>query len=1130
MTALWVVMSLKKLSAGSGYEYLTRQVAAADSTELGATPLGDYYTAKGESPGRWIGAGLTGIAGVEVGDIVTAEQMKNLFGEGCHPVTGTPLGRAYRPDAVAGFDLTFSPVKSVSTLWAVAPSEVAAAIEQAHAAAVGDAVAFLERRAIFTREGTDGVRQVEVRGLIGAAFTHRDSRSGDPDLHTHVAVANKVQTRYGRWLSVYGTVLHQHVVAASETYNTALEHHLRDRLGIEFVETPAGPGKRPVREIAGVDAGLRARWSSRRNDIDARVRELSTEFTSAHGREPTPKERVALAQRANLETRDPKHEPRSVAEQRATWRAEAIEELGSTGLEDMVDAALHPVPQPRQTPTTAWLAEAAERTVTELESRRATWQIWHLYAEAERQVRGLDPPADLIPELVDQLVDTATATLVNLTPNRDPIIEPAALRRSDGTSVYRHTGADHFTSQRMLDAEQRIVATAGSSASSTPEPIDVELSLTKLELEGTRLNSGQQALVQRMAADPRQVVLALAPAGSGKTTALNALGAVLTDLGYQPIGLAPSAAAAAVLRDSTGIATETLAKLDHTLARLAPRNDPSIGQHTVLIIDEAGMADTPTLDRVIAAVTARGAKVCLIGDDQQLAAVGAGGVLRDIATTHDAIRLEEVVRFDDPIEAVASLDLRAGDRSSLGFYLDHERVRAGDVDTCLAAVLTAWLTEHQAGRECLMLAPTRDLVRELNRAAQIARGDASRTDAGIGLADGNHARAGDIIITRRNDRRLGISGTDWVKNGDRWAVTAVNADGSLRAQHLHTGLRTTLPSDYVAADVELGYATTVHTAQGSTADVVHGIVTGKEDRQMLYTMLTRGRAENHVHVVLTGPDEEEFLPGVNEQLTAAETLDCIIDRDGAAVSATTERADAARIATQLHEAADRYADAVATAASRVLGAGAANALDAAGPGPLPWLPGIPADLTRDAAWAEYLQARADRVENLARQVSEHATLPRSLARFESLLTPELQREIVVWRAAAGVRDDEHSLLGDRARQHAGAAYARRLQRRLDDLYPASVQRWEQRITYVLAREQGRDDNVLDLARQLDQLERDGINARSILQRAAHPRRPLPAEHTVEALTYRVQRLAQNERAIASQDRRPTAGRDSGLRL
>ncbi len=174
------------------------------------------------------------------------------------------------------------------------------------------------------------------------------------------------------------------------------------------------------------------------------------------------------------------------------------------------------------------------------------------------------------------------------------------------------------------------------------------------------------------------------------------------------------------------------------------------------------------------------------------------------------------------------------------------------------------------------------------------------------------------MISRRNGRRLGVSGTDWVKNGDRWQVEAVRADGGLAVRHLASRLHATLPADYVAAHLELGYASTVHAAQGITTDVVHGIVTGAEDRQLLYTMLTRGRVENHAHLVL-GSDETRALPSPTEEraLTATEVLQGILARDGAAVSATTAQATGASPEAQLHDAVTRYADAVAVAASRL---------------------------------------------------------------------------------------------------------------------------------------------------------------------------------------------------------------------
>ncbi len=460
-------MSLHKLTAGDGYTYLTRQVAAADATHRGRDGLGEYYSQRGESPGLWMGHGAAGLteflapteaAAVAVRDRaagaglaqaagaagslfrgaeVSQTQMLALFGEGRHPnaqaiekamITGgqgvravlsaTRLGAPYKlvkgpsafrvelvrrfeqtnsfaglprdwpiPEAeraairtalgremftgqygrapsnsrelsgflaramrqqttaVAGYDLTFTPVKSVSALWAVAPRDVAQVIEGAHQAAVEQCLSWLEDNAAYTRLGRGGARQVDVRGLIAAAFTHRDSRAGDPNLHTHVAVSNKVQAvggeADGRWLALDGRPLHKLTVAASERYNTRLEALLRDRLGVEFTERPGEPGKRAVREIVGVDERLLTTWSARRLMIDVRRGELAGQFQTRHGRPPGPIEAIKLAQQATLETRQAKHEPRSHAEQRRTWRAEALGVLGTPqALAAMVDGAL----------------------------------------------------------------------------------------------------------------------------------------------------------------------------------------------------------------------------------------------------------------------------------------------------------------------------------------------------------------------------------------------------------------------------------------------------------------------------------------------------------------------------------------------------------------------------------------------------------------------------------------------------------------------------------------------------------------------------------------------------------------------------------------------------------------------
>jgi conjugative relaxase-like TrwC/TraI family protein len=350
-----------------------------------------------------------------------------------------------RAQTVAGYDLTFSPVKSVSALWAVADPVVAAVIERAHHAAVQDALAFIEKHALFTRTGPQGIRQVNVRGLVATAFTHRDSRAGDPDLHTHVAVANKVQTLDGRWLSIDGRVLFKANVAASETYNTAVERHLHEMLGVRFAERPGtDPAKRPIREIVGVDPRLNQRWSTRRADIETRHGELAIQFQNDHGRPPTPVEALHLSQQATLETRDAKHEPRSLAEQRATWLGEAATVLGSAeAVASMVRTALAPSAVTAPIADSHWVAQAADHILNVIEASRSTWQMLHVRAEAQRQVRTIDVPSQHATALVDLLVDEVLDhRSVALGPPQDGIDDPDVLRRLDGSSVYTVAGGD----------------------------------------------------------------------------------------------------------------------------------------------------------------------------------------------------------------------------------------------------------------------------------------------------------------------------------------------------------------------------------------------------------------------------------------------------------------------------------------------------------------------------------------------------------------------------------------------------------------------------------------------------------------------------------------------------------------
>jgi hypothetical protein len=214
----------------------------------------------------------------------------------------------------------------------------------------------------------------------------------------------------------------------------------------------------------------------------------------------------------------------------------------------------------------------------------------------------------------------------------------------------------------------------------------------------------------------------------------------------------------------------------------------------------------------------------------------------------------------------------------------------------------------------------------------------------VRLGDGNRASVGDVIITRANDRRLRLSATDWVKNGDRWTIRHVSKQGDLAVRHNRRHLTVRLPSDYVRASTGLGYATTIHAAQGVSADTMHGLLTGQESRQQLYTMLTRGRHANHLYLQVVGDGDPHTLirPEAISPRTPIETLQQIIARDEAPVSASTMLRELNDPAARLFQPVQRYTDGLHVAAEQLLGPRAVGELDQADQ----YIPG----LTTEPAW------------------------------------------------------------------------------------------------------------------------------------------------------------------------------------
>ena len=605
--------------------------------------------------------------------------------------------------------------------------------------------------------------------------------------------------------------------------------------------------------------------------------------------------------------------------------------------------------------TRRWVERTASLVLGTVQSARATWQANHVRAEAERHARAAGVRYADLDRAVDRIVAEALSPARSiLLDERDRITaaggDPAKLRRSDGTSVFTVAGAARYTSAEIIAAEQAIVAAGGQRDGRT---VDAPLCWTwrcwnrpPTASTSTPARSSWSANSPPPARGCSSRSPRPAPARPPRC------GCCLRPPGPPPA--APSSgsprppAAAAVLREEIDTDTDTLAKL---IWHITGGDGPppawiaTIGPDTLVVIDEAGMAGTPDLATAIEYITDRGGSVRLIGDDQQLAAIGAGGVLRDIADTHGAVTLSQVMRFTDPPTPGPPTTPKGPPRSPCATAT---RPRSPTTSTTAASTsatsppsptdaYTAWSADRAAGRDAIMLAPTRDLVAELNDRARTDRLLAVDQSTGqpmgreVVLADSSRASAGDTIITRKNNRTQPISATDWVKNGDRWRVDAVHDNGALDVTHLATNRHVTLPARYVREHVHLGYASTVHGAQGITADTCYTVATGEESRQLLYVAMTRGRHANHVYLTTAGDGDPHSVITRDALLppTAGDILARVLARDASPMSATSQRRELTRADVMLGATAARYHHALTVAAEDHLGADRLARIDAA---------------------------------------------------------------------------------------------------------------------------------------------------------------------------------------------------------
>lgn len=924
------------MTAGDGYRYLLNSVVTGDGDRDAASALTRYYLESGTPPGAWIGSGLVGLFGdISAGSPVNEEQLRRLMGFGQDPNSGEQLGRRYRrfataaerverrleklPDTstdeeqatqtamieaeealkptgapVSGFDLTFSVPKSVSTLWAIADGGTQALIAQAHHAAIQDVIELFERDVAMTRIGAKGPRgavaQVDVRGVIATAYDHYDSRASDPQLHTHVVVANRVQAVHdGKWRTLDSRAIHAAVTGLSEHYNAVLSDHLTQVLGMGWEARERGAGRSTAWEITGVPQELMDAFSSRTRDIEQVKDRLVAEYTEKHGRQPSPKLLWQFRQQATLETRPPKRQ-RSLSELTAQWRDRASRLLGKdapTWAAALVAGAeADPLLRADDIPLED-LHAVAEVVVARVGDRRATWKRWNLHAEAVRQTMGIRFATATDRDVITkQIVDAAEVASLRLTPP-ELASSPRVFQRADGTSVFRPKDATVYSSERVLAAEDRLLDAAEHWGAPTVPLTWIEHAARTKNRDGHTLSTDQELAISKIGVSGRTLDVLVGPAGTGKTTTMRAL-RTAWEKRYgkgSVVGLAPSAAAAEVLAGDLGISTENTAKWLFEHRHGAWDLEP--GQ--LVIIDEASLAGTLALDAITSHAREVGAKVLLVGDWAQLAAVDAGGAFGMLVRERgDAPELTDVRRFRNDWEKHASLGLRIGDTDVIDTYIHQNRVTPGGYEEILEHAYQAWRADQQAGKTTVLIAETLDTVSALNTRGRTDRIVAGQVALhGVRLQDGNEASRGDLVITRKNDRRLTL-GRSWVKNGDRWQVTRANDDGSLTLRRAHSKWRTTitLPAAYVAENVELGYAITAHRAQGATVDTAHAVVASPEmTREALYVAMTRGREANTAYVVTEQHHLEQHQHRDDLQNSARSILYGILQHTGAELSA-----------------------------------------------------------------------------------------------------------------------------------------------------------------------------------------------------------------------------------------------------
>ncbi len=823
------MLTISRLSRWSiGYYNDTANQARQASMDRQAAGggLGEYYSEGDTRVPTWVVVGdkatvgeATGLDGAALdGGFADTEVAARWLDDGVTP--NGEAGRAFGTNGVHGFDLMFAAPKSVSLLRSLTDDVAEKVMQNAHVKAVEAAMTYLHEHAGYTRVHNPLTSNKDLQrlpGLVAIAYQHETSRCGDPHLHTHVIVPNRQVRADGRLVSIDSKSLYHEAKAAGIIYQATLRHELHAERGFEWQPVDEHSG---MAEIEGVTAASIKAWSQR----STRLREWAKDNLVVVDGEPTAAQ-LATAQKA---TRPTKPEQLAWDELKAMWRADA------RGLD--LDRDAH------------FAAREARRAQARTPLDRA--RIAHMAARIDK---AAFTRADMVEIVGAQLPVGAVGEPRALI---EAFVDDVGVRISAPREAHHREGHEKYTVDAIMLEESRIL-----------DMVDTSDNRSRLDVRAADLgdlSADQERAIRNIAVSPFLVQPLQAPAGAGKTHSLKALRAAAHRANKEVLVLAPTGKAVdEAMQEEAGDRGLTVAKA----LKLLEDNNLAIDRRTVVVVDEASMVGTPELKKLLSAAVAGRAKMVLVGDPYQLAPVKArGGMFEHLCGDLPwSQRLGEVWRMRSAEERDASLALRSGHgnrlRKAVGWYRSHGRLHTGDPIAMAKDAGDAYLADRAAGKDSLMVCDSWEMADALNQRVHNALvGDGPSVRA----ARDQRIAVGDIIISRENDISIPVhpgaehpvgQAVDQVRNGNRWRVAGIDEKTNrVAAERLTDKARVVFDGDYLRQNVTLGYAVTVHSAQGvtvgnkTTPGVCHSILADTSSRAMAYVGMTRAKDENHAYV------------------------------------------------------------------------------------------------------------------------------------------------------------------------------------------------------------------------------------------------------------------------------------------